>query len=91
MGCRAATSIQIRGDHGRGAGFGDTIEHDLDGVGPHPPDAEKGPSPEQVGDLLGAPIAIPPQGARNPRREGAVAGRGQVGVRDIGDPGGVAE
>ena len=54
----------------RGAVLGDAVLHDLDAGGPERPAGHRVPPADQVGHLLDAEAALPPQGAHHVRRRG---------------------
>ena len=49
------------------------------------PDACRSRAADEVGDLLGAAVPVPPQGADDPRGQPPVGGRAAVGVRRVVD------
>src|SRR4051812_41444415 len=66
VGGGAAAPVQVGVEEGGGTGLGDPVQHELDGRGAEPAVAQRGPTLDEFGDLLGPAPAVPPQGADDP-------------------------
>ena len=62
-------------EHRGGEVLGDAVLHDLHAAGPEARVAQGIPSYDELRDLLGAAVALPPQRADHPRGQPPVAGR----------------
>src|SRR5581483_1085556 len=89
---RLARAVVVRAEHRGGQVLADAVLHDLDGPCLEPTAASayrhvevRGglPALDQIGDLLQAAVAVPPQRSGHVGGQPSFSGRAQVGGQDV--------
>jgi hypothetical protein len=86
IGGGAAALVEIGVEQRGRTRLGDPVQHELDARGAEPAVAQRGPSLDEFGNLLGPTLAVPPQSADDPRGQRTLAGRRQIGLGRIVHP-----
>jgi hypothetical protein len=84
VGGLAAARVQVGLDHPGGEALRDPVLHDLDGVRAEPAGLPPLAPGQDVGQLLPAPAAVPPEGPLDPGGQLPGRGRGQVDRQRVG-------
>jgi hypothetical protein len=73
-------TTQVRPQQRRGPVLRDAVQHDLDALGAKGLAAQRFPSLQELGELVGAAVAVPPERAGDARGQQAVRVRGDDAV-----------